>query len=122
MPTFNIKTLLAAETLAGAATLAASPAHATYEGCMARNADPIGCWLSEKLGGEYIMNPDMKPSDEDGERFKKLMSAGYIKFGPINGETSSIKEKRVQTCETGKILDMIEKKAGPETIAKSCYK
>lgn len=149
MTHFNLKTLFAATLFAGAATLSVAPAHASFEGCMARNADYIGCWLSEKLDGDYIHGGQLDLTGEDTNRIDKLMSAGYMKIDAVKGEQqvgkvkgaqamakakaepslakaksveSVAKGTHVQSCETGKILDMIEKKVAPADIAKSCYK
>lgn len=112
----GIKPTFLATAAAVTLTVFASQAHATYEGCMKRNADPIGCWLSEKLGGEYIHGEVPKPDAEEFQQIEKLRAAGHMKLD------SASQKPHQQICETGKIIKMIEDNTPAEKIAKSCYK
>lgn len=125
MTIFTTKNILAAATLAIMLPLSAQAR--PYAVCYADTGDAPGCWLSEWLGGAYVHNGKPDLSGEDKERVDKLISAGYMKIGPIKGESKAQKvdkaqQKHVQVCKTGAILDMIEKKVPAEKIAASCYK
>ncbi len=95
----------------------ASPS--SYDGCVSRTWDHIGCWLSDVLGGDYIM-----PGGPDGgdtgriEKMRKdgLMQASNQKTLNKNGG------KYVAICESDKILNMIEQKASAKQVAGTCYR
>jgi hypothetical protein len=141
MTIFTTKNLLAAATLA--ITLPLSAQARPYDVCYAENKDAIGCWLSEKLGGDYIHFGDPKTPEERAE-LETLRAKGYIKIGPIKGEVIEKKAgtmkldglegelqtrkvqkdggKHLQVCKTSEIIEMIKMKAPAEKIAASCYK
>lgn len=141
MTIFTTKNLLAAATLGLILPLSAQAR--PYDVCYAENKDAIGCWLSEKLGGDYIHfgDPD---TPEEAVELQTLRAEGYmkldgikgeavekkaqaIKLGPIKGEATARDvngdgPKHVKVCKTGEIIEMIKGKVPAEKIAASCYK
>lgn len=118
----NIRLTLAATTVALFMPMAA---HASYEGCVARTWDHIGCWLSEKLGGDYIApGGPVEGGGEDFDRAEAMLKDGSLKLEGIDGEAHDGKRdgKYVQVCETGKMLDMVEAGVGAAELSKTCYK
>ncbi len=139
MTLFTTKNLLAAATLGLILPLSAQAR--PYDVCYADTGDAIGCWLSEKLGGDYIHFGDPDTPEESAE-VQTLRAEGYMKLDPIKGEviekraaTMKLGEgaaqpkaaraktvKHVQVCKTGEIIEMIKEKVPAEKIAASCYK
>jgi hypothetical protein len=138
---FTTKNLIAAATLA--ITLPLSAQARPYDVCYADTGDAIGCWLSEKLGGDYIHFGDPETPEESAE-VQTLRAKGYMKIDPVKGEMIEKKAgamkldgvkgdlksheaqaknvKHVQQCKTGEIIEMIKGKIPAEKIAESCYK
>ena len=141
MTIFTTKNLLAAVTLC--LTLPLSAQARPYDVCYAENLDAIGCWLSEKLGGDYIHFGDPDTPEEQAE-LQTLRAKGYMKLDPIKGQpiekkaaTKNVDEikskaqpakqiakraKHAKVCKTGEIIEMIKGKVSVEKIAASCYK
>ena len=142
MTLFNTKTFLAAATLGLILPLSAQAR--PYDVCYAENLDAIGCWLSEKLGGDYIHFGEPDTSEEQVE-LQTLRAEGYMKLDPIKGELiekkattkkkvdgikgkaqpakeNAKRAKHVKVCKTGEIIKMIKGKVPAEKIAASCYK
>jgi len=141
MTLFTTKNLLAAATLGLILPLSAQAR--PYDVCYAENKDAIGCWLSEKLGGDYIHfgDPD---TPEEAVELQTLRAEGYMKLDPVEGEAIEKKaapikiddvkgearapkaeakgKKHVQVCKTGEIIEMIKGKVPAEKIAANCYK
>jgi len=141
MTLFTTKNILAAATLGLILPLSAQAR--PFDVCYADTGDAIGCWLSEKLGGDYIHFGDPDTPEESAE-VQTLRAEGYMKLDPVKGELvekkaetmklSAIKgeakardlkddgAKHVKVCETGKIIEMIKGKVPAEKIAANCYK
>lgn len=125
MSLFNTKTLLAAVTLAVILPLSAQAR--PYDVCYAENLDAIGCWLSEKLGGDYIHFGAPEVTEEENAELQTLKAKGYMKLDPIKGKSTVTKAqkeggKHIQVCKTGEIIRMIKKEVPATKIAASCYK
>lgn len=146
MTIFIPKTLLLGAALAIMLPLSAQAR--PYADCMAVNKDPIGCWLSEKLGGDYFHGGNVpEPDSDELNRIERMTAQGAFKAGPdakrqaksstkIGAPAEALAGKKVikgavaapmaqakyQTCKTSEILDMIEKKIPAEKIAVNCYK
>ena len=107
MTFFTTKNLIAAATLA--ITLPLSAQARPYDVCYAENKDSIGCWLSEKLGGDYIHFGDPETPEESAE-VQTLRAKGYMKIDPVKGE---ITEKKSGAMKLDGINGkMIENKSG----------
>ena len=141
MTLFTTKNLLAAATLGLILPLSAQAR--PYDVCYADTGDAIGCWLSEKLGGDYIHFGDPDTPEESAE-VQTLRAEGYMKLDPVKGEVveknaqamkispvigeaqarqaQAKTVKHVQVCKTGEIIEMIKERIPAEKIAASCYK
>jgi hypothetical protein len=141
MTIFTTKNLLPAVALGLILPLSAQAR--PYDVCYAENLDAIGCWLSEKLGGDYIHFGDPDTPEEQAE-LQTLRENGYMKIDPIKGEqvekkattknpggskskTQPAKQitkraRHTKVCKTGEIIEMIKGKVPAEKIAASCYK
>lgn len=104
-----------------------SPANAydSYGDCVGATYDPIGCGLIELFGTTSINNSnDLKPSEKDQSRVKKMLEQGaFKKFENGKPRESNLKGATlVRHCKISDLLNRYEKGAKLEKLSEACYK
>ena len=94
----------------------------SFNGCVSRNWDHIGCALSEWLDGDYIMPPndpigkDPVLAKEAAQLIKKMQRKN------INKSKVRLKGKYIQVCSNKKLLSIAKDTQDPLKILNMCYK